>query len=56
METHDLTTKMIAKIPKIARNCESWAKTARFIHHFYELSKPETGNDLGFLEVEYKKI
>jgi hypothetical protein len=25
METHDLTTKMMAKIPKIARNCESWA-------------------------------
>ena len=25
MEMHDLTTKMMAKIPKIARNCESWA-------------------------------
>ena len=24
MEMHDLTTKMMAKIPKIARNCESW--------------------------------
>lgn len=26
METHDLTTKMRPKIPKIARNCESWAR------------------------------
>src|SRR2546429_7360273 len=26
MEMHDLTTKMMAKIPKIARNCESWVR------------------------------
>ena len=26
MEAHDLTTKMMAKLPKIARNCESSAK------------------------------
>jgi len=29
METHGLAAKMIAKMPKIARNCESSAKRAR---------------------------
>ena len=28
METLDLPTKLKLKIPKIARNCESWAKAA----------------------------
>src|SRR5208283_5426542 len=31
METHDLTTKMMVKIAKIARNCESWAN-ANTVH------------------------
>jgi hypothetical protein len=25
METHDLTAKLMAKTPKIVRNCEGWA-------------------------------
>jgi len=28
METRDLTPKIRAKLPKIARNCESWVSTA----------------------------
>ena len=26
MKIHDLTTKMMAKMPRITRNCESWAR------------------------------
>jgi hypothetical protein len=26
METRDLTTKLMAKTPKIVRNCEGWAR------------------------------
>ena len=30
MEVHDLTTKMMEKIPKIALNCEGWASKKIF--------------------------
>jgi hypothetical protein len=30
METRDLTTKLMAKTPKIVRNCEGWAKGPGF--------------------------
>ena len=26
MKIHDLTTKMMAKMPRITRNCESWVR------------------------------
>jgi hypothetical protein len=29
METHNLTTKMMAKPPKIVSNCESWVSNDR---------------------------
>jgi len=35
MKIHDLTTKMMAKMPRITRNCESWANL--------ELVKDERG-------------
>src|SRR5208337_2071315 len=44
METHDLTTKMMVKIAKIARNCESWAnggKTNQFQQLFERVLRRE---------------
>jgi hypothetical protein len=38
METHGLAGKMIAKMPKIARDCESPARIERRLELFYELS------------------
>jgi hypothetical protein len=41
METRDLTTKLMAKTPKIVRNCEGWASLKNFSDalfvHFEEL-------------------
>jgi hypothetical protein len=46
--------------PVWATSCHSpnqSAKTARFVHYLYELSKPESQEMIwAFLEVEYKKI
>ena len=47
METHDLATKMRLKIPKNARNCESWASSGRIkISQKTSAGGPEgTGHD-----------